>query len=129
MIAYKLTIRKPLKLEFQLLKLSGDLLEYLLFKKCYITRKGVLITYNGSHMILEDSEGPIGIPVGITIPALKDAFIVNKRLVGNRNSYITNKEFKSASDLISYLVEIVRAFDELSSAIGQSSKIILINSI
>ena len=114
MLSYKLISQDDRLLEFRLKAVSLDLVRFMIkHHKVYITSKGVVIQVLGKRIILEEDEGPSGIPVGITLPEMV-------RLVRENDppliEYSAVRSFKSPEDLEQYCVLLVEALAELSKA-------------
>jgi len=106
MILYKLIYRLPNILEFKLIHLASKVINYMEDRKIFMSSKGVIISYIGSKLILEDNEGSSVDDVSIIIPT-------RDRLIGNRN-LTAYKSFRSLTDLSAYSQELCNAFGELS---------------
>lgn len=109
MISYKLILRPPTMLEFQLLNVSGDFVRFMIKQhKVYLTSKGVIVQMLGNRVVLEEDEGPSDSVVGISLPD-KIGLITSPPQI----EYTSIRKFTNNADFEEYCASLVEALSEV----------------
>jgi len=118
MLIYEFIPHRLNDLEFRLISVASLLRDYMKTQRVIITKKGVLISYHGSKVILEEDEGSNGNPVSIIIPEAPEPTQEGRLMDYHRINYDTCRlKFKSEPDRQNFCWNTIIALNELSSRV------------